>query len=126
ALSDLMVLSCTQKSLTEVKISEREAEAICNETQKAWPWTCWPVCVGLTCASAFVQCVCVCVCVCVYVERERERERERVSVCVCVCVCVCLTCSPAWDSPMMKRSPGPSAAIRKKKREGWRKKRRER
>src|SRR4029434_1890157 len=78
ALSDLMVLSCTQKSLTEVKISEREAEAICNETQKAWPWTCWPVCVGLTCASAFVQCVCVsCVCVC---------------VCVLVCVCVCVVC----------------------------------
>ena len=40
-----------------------------------------------------------------------------ISVIMAVSVCVCVseevwrqTCSPAWDSPMMKRSPGPSAA----------------
>lgn len=26
---------------------------------------------------------------------------------------IVLTCSPAWDSPMMNRSPGPSAAVRR-------------
>lgn len=25
---------------------------------------------------------------------------------------ILLTCSPAWDSPMMNRSPGPSAAVK--------------